>query len=342
MSRKERKPPVERQVFLRKVCGYFPQLEVMENLVFCLNATIPIFLTLMLGYFFRRVGLFDEAFVNRMNTFVFKISLPALLFQDISNADFYAIWDGKMVGFCFAATLISILISVGISFLLKQRDIQGEFIQGSYRSSAALLGIAVIQNIYGNAGMAPLMIIASVPLYNMMAVTVLSVFQPGIGKFNRKTLNATLKGIATNPIIIGILLGMLWSVLRIPKPVFLDNTINNLGKTATPLGLMAMGGALHFGKAFSNWKATAVCVGLKLVGFEALFLPMAIWLGFTMDKLVAIVIMLGSATTVSCYVMARNMGYKGEFSSGVVMMTTLLSAFTLTGWLFVCKSVGVI
>lgn len=66
-----------------------------------------------------------------------------------------------------------------ISCLLGDKTIRGEFIQAAYRSSAALLGIAFIQNIYGNAGMAPLMIIGSVPLYNMMAVVVLSVFKPG-------------------------------------------------------------------------------------------------------------------------------------------------------------------
>lgn len=238
----------------------------MENLIFCLNATIPIFLTLILGCFFRKIGLFDDAFVSRMNKFVFKAALPALLFQDISGADFASVWDTKMIVFCFLATLISIMISAGCSFFLKPRDIQGEFIQASYRSSAAILGIAIIQNLYGNAGMAPLMIIASVPLYNIMAVTVLSLFKPGQEHFDKKALLRTGKGIATNPIILGILAGMIWSLLGIPKPVFLDNTINNLGKIATPLGLMAMGGSLNFSQAFGRPKATALCTFLKLVG----------------------------------------------------------------------------
>ena len=247
-----------------------------------------------------------------------------------------------MVLFCFFATFFSIAISIGLSFLLKPRDIQGEFVQSSYRSSAAILGIAIIQNLYNDAGMAPLMIIASVPLYNIMAVTVLSFLRPGDHKMNRSMILETLKGIATNPIILGILAGLIWSVLRLPLPSILSNTVNNLGKTATPLGLMAMGGALHFGKAFSRLKATIACTFLKLIGFVAIFLPVAIRLGFTHDKLVSILIMLGSATTVSCYIMAKNMGHEGSFSSSVIMLTTLLSAFTLTGWLFLCKSLGLI
>ena len=63
----------------------------MENLIFCLNATIPIFLTLMLGLFFRKIGLFDDTFVSRLNKFVFNAALPALLFLDIAKSDFYCV-----------------------------------------------------------------------------------------------------------------------------------------------------------------------------------------------------------------------------------------------------------
>ena len=150
----------------------------MSNLIFSLNATMPIFLTMILGLFFRKVGILDESFTSKMNKFVFKIALPVLLFQDLSDSDFSAVWDIKFVLFCFFATLLSILAVWGLSHLLKERSARGEFIQAAYRSSAAILGIAFIQNIYGNSGMAPLMIISSVPLYNIMAVVVLAVFRP--------------------------------------------------------------------------------------------------------------------------------------------------------------------
>ena len=314
----------------------------MENLVFCLNVTVPIFLTLLLGYFFRRIGLFDDAFVSRMNKFVFVVPLPVLLFQDIAKIDIYESWDFRIVVFCFSITSVSIIISVFLSRFLHPSDIRGEFIQASYRSSAAILGIAIIQNLYGNAGMAPLMIIASVPLYNVMAVVILSIFKPGQSKLNGAVLKRTLKGIITNPIILGIAAGTLWSLLRLPFPKILDSTVGNLAKTATPLGLMAMGGSLRFGKAFSRLKASVACTFMKLVGYEALFLPLAIRCGFTQDKLVSIIIMLGSASTVTCFVMAKNMDHEGSFSSGVVLLTTVFSAFTLTLWLFICKNLGLI
>ena len=93
----------------------------MDNLIFCLNATIPIFLTLLLGAFFRKVGLFTPDFVKQVNRFVFQGALPVLLFQDLGTSDFAGLWDGKFVLFCFLATFFSIVISIVISLFLKGR-----------------------------------------------------------------------------------------------------------------------------------------------------------------------------------------------------------------------------
>ena len=120
----------------------------MENLIFSLNATVPIFLMMVLGMIFRKIGWMDIEFAEEMNKFVFLVPLPVLLFSDLATVDFEEVWNIRFVIFCFIVTFISIAIVAGISFLWKDKTIQGEFIQSSYRSSAALLGIAFIQNIY--------------------------------------------------------------------------------------------------------------------------------------------------------------------------------------------------
>ena len=314
----------------------------MENLIFSLNATIPIFLMMLLGMLFRKLGWMDEVFAAKMNKFVFLVPLPVLLFEQLATVDFSEVWDIKFILFCFVVTAISITISTLISLLWKDRSIKGEFIQATYRSSAALLGIAFIQNIYGTAGMAPLMIIGSVPLYNIMAVVVLSVFKPGNNSFDKALVKKTLKGIATNPIIIGIVAGFVWSALKLSMPSILHKTVSSIGATATPMGLMSMGATFELRTATSKMKPTIVAVFMKLVGFCAVFLPVAAVLGFRNEELIAILVMLGSATTVSSFVMARNMGHEGTLSSGVIMMTTLLSAFTLTMWLDVLRSFGLV
>lgn len=314
----------------------------MENLVFSLNATVPVFLMMVLGYIFHRIGLFDEMLASKMNKFVFKVALPVMLFKEIAGADFYEIWDTQFVLFCFIVSVISIGIAVVASMAVKDKSVQGEFAQAAYRSSPALLGCAFVQNIYGEAGPASLMIVGAVPLYNVAAVIILNLLKPERGKLDEKLMKQTLKGVITNPLIIGILVGMLWSLLHIPQPSIMQKTVSNLAALAMPLGLMALGATFDFKKAAKNIHLAIICMVFKLVIFTAIFLPIAIHLGYREQKLVSILIMLGASTTVSCFVMARNMGHEGVLTSSTVMLTTIVSAFSLTGWLFLLHALALI
>ncbi len=313
----------------------------MSNLIFSLNASLPVFCTMMLGYLFRKLGLMDERFAAAANSFVFKVALPVNLFYQLYAVDVIAVWDTTFVLYCFAATLLSILIGWGLSHLTEPR-LRGEFVQASYRSSSSLLGMAYIQNIYGTAEMGSLMIIGAVPLYNVAAVIILSLMKPEGGALDGTKLKKALKGIATNAIIWGILLGILWAVLKIPMPTFCAKTISNVAATSTPLGLMAMGAQLDFQKMGGALKPALGASFLKLIGFAALFVPVAVLLGYREQKLMAALIMLGSAATVTCFVTARNLGHEGVLSSAVTMLTTLLSAVTLTFWIYLLKTLGML
>ncbi|WP_407928791.1 AEC family transporter [Hornefia butyriciproducens] len=320
---------------------------MLNNLIFCLNAVVPIFLLMLLGMFFMRIGIFDDAFVSKMNSFVFRVALPALVFYDLCSEDFGRVWDLRFVLFCFLATLVSILLCVAISCLLRDRRVQGEFIQVSYRSSAAILGVSLVTNLYGTSGMTPLMMLGAVPLYNAAAVVVLTIFTPERNKMKRTGMNRaqvrkTAVGIITNPILIGIFAGLLWSVLRLPMGNILDHTVQNLARLATPLGIMAMGASFNLQKALSGIRTAGLGAFIKLIGLGLIFVPLAVTLGFRQDRLVAILIMCCSCSTVSCYVMAREMGHEGTLTSSTVMLTTFFSAFTLTGWLFVLKTLGLL
>ena len=153
----------------------------LQNLSFSLNATIPIFLMMVFGGLMKKVGLLDDHTTAKLNQFVFKALLPVLLFMDLSKADFQTVWDGKFVLLCFFATLLSISIAFLLSLPRKDWAERGEIIQASYRSSAAILGIAFVNNIYGHATMAALMIVGTVPLYNIAAVIILSLTAPHDG-----------------------------------------------------------------------------------------------------------------------------------------------------------------
>ena len=306
----------------------------MKELIFCLNATMPVFLLMILGYIFRRVGVIDLEFADKMNRFVFLALLPALLFKELSLSDFSAIWDLKYLLFCFFTTFLSIF--------LKDRSIRGEFIQASFRSSAALLAYAFVQNVYGEAKIVALMVIGAVPLYNVASVVILMLLRPEQGKLNRVVLKNTLKGVIKNPLILGILAGMIWAMLKIPQPVIMKKSISTFAAAATPLGLLALGASFDVKEVFSKIKVVLVSSSFKLIILTAIFLPIAVKMGFEDEKLVAVLGMLGSPTTPTSFTMARGMGHNGSVTSGTVMVTTIMSIFTLTGWLYILKVAGLV
>ena len=316
---------------------------MIDNLIYCLNATMPIFIMMIIGYFFRRFNIISEQFVKEMNSFVFKIALPVLVFNELYKENFSSVWDTTFIAFCFLATLASILILVIITIMFKGIEDKAEYIQASFRSSAALLGVGIVQNLYGDAGFVPLMIVGAVPLYNITAVVLLTALRPDKKeKITPKTIKATLYGIVTNPIILGIIAGFIWSVLKVPSPTILQKSVQYIGNLATPLGLMALGASLDMSSVKEKVGSVASATFFKLIGFCMVFLPLAIHLGYRRDKLLAILIMLGSPTTVSSFVMAKSLGHDGQTSAGTVMCTTLFSAFTLTLWLFILKTMDLI
>lgn len=314
-----------------------------DNLIFSLNATVPVFLMMVFGWCVRRAGLLDDHSTAQINKFVFRTLLPALLFADLSTADFRSVWDGKFVLFCMGATLLSLSIAVAYSAISKDKSERGEIIQASYRSSAAVLGIAFVNNIYGKSTMAALMIVGTVPLYNVIAVVTLALTSPDKKSASGASLaKGTLKSILTNPIILGIAVGILWSATGIHQPVILRRSVAYLANMATPLSLIALGASFRIGEVKDKIAVTIGIAVLKLLVFCSIFLPIAVKFGFRGEKLIAILVMLGSATTGSCFVMAKNFGHKGTITAFAVALTTLCSAFTLTMWLFILKTLSYI
>lgn len=312
----------------------------MNSLLYSLNATLPVFLVILAGYLLKRTGMLTEEFVRVANRFNFTVTLPALLLRDIAGADIRALFDGRYILFCAGVTTVSFFgVWLVARRLLRDKAMVGAFVQASFRSSAAVLGIAFIQNVYGDAGMAPLMIVGTVPLYNIYSVLVLTFEGPAAVRDTGR-IRAAFAGIVKNPIILSIAAGLLVSVAGISFPLIIDKTVGSLAAMATPLALIAIGASFEGRQAIAKWKPAAAASALKLVVFAALFLPLALLLGFRDGKLMALLIMLASPATPSCYIMAKNMGGDGMLTSSVVVLTTLLSAFTLTGWIFLLRAGG--
>ena len=311
----------------------------MSNLIFSLEVTMPIFLVMVIGWILRQIGMLDEHFVNVANKFNFKVTLPFMVFRDLASVDIRTEFDIKFVLFCAVSTCICFWTIWGAAKLfLKDKDLRGAFVQASFRSSAAVMGLAFINNIYGASAMGPMMIIGAVPLYNIFSVIVLT-FEAKNEDGSRDTgkIKEAMVNIIKNPIIISIALGVVAALFEVKFPVVINKTVNSVAQLATPLALVGLGAGFEGKKAIAKMKPTLWASAIKLVLQPLVFVPIAVALGFTGEKLIAILIMLAAPATPSCYIMAKNMKNDGVLTASIIVMTTLFAAFTLTGWMFLLK-----
>ena len=315
-----------------------------DNFVFAINATLPVFLVILLGRLLNKIGILTEGFCKPANTYVFKVALPVSLFSSVAGMDLYSDFNLSFFLFCAGATTVMFMGVWAVSALcLKDKTLVGEFAQAAARSSAAILGLAFAVNIYGNTGMVPMMIVAAVPLFNMYSVVILSFSQSAEdGQTRKNRIIQAAVNAAKNPIIIGVLLGLPFALLKIKLPTVLSSTVSTVGGTATPVALLVVGASFSKTEALKRARLASAAAAVKLFLLPLVFLPIAAILGFRNSELVAIMIMVGSPTTVSCYVMAKNMKAEGVLTSNTVLLSTLFSSVSITLWLYVLKTLKLI
>ena len=316
----------------------------MENFIYSINVTMPIFLVMVIGYILKQIGMLNDNFVTVANKFNFKVTLPFMLFKDIAGVDIKAVFDIKYVLFCAIVSTICFWVVWGTAKLLvRDKTIRGAFVQSSFRGSAAVMGLAFIQNIYGSSAMGPLMIVSAVPLYNIFSVIVLTFeANDSTGIDKKAKIRQAGINICKNPIILSILAGLIVGLLEIQFPTLVNKTVSTVAQMATPLALITIGAGFEGRKALAKIAPTMAASMIKLVLQPLVFLPVAAWMGFSGEKMIAILIMLASPTTPSCYIMAKSMNNDEVLTASVIVTTTLMAAFTLTGWIFLLKTLGYI
>ena len=309
----------------------------MDSFIFAINATMPVFLVMAVGWLLRKWKLLNKPFCDVADKLVFKVALPVLLFNEISTSELHQNFDISFVLFCMIGTTI---IFFAVWFLarifIKDTSLVGAFSQAAARGSAAILGIAFVENIYGSAGMTPLMIVSAVPLFNIYSVIILT-FSAESDVHGSAQIKKAVINVIKNPIIIGIVLGLPFSIFRVQFPVIITKTITSISNIATPLALLTVGATFEGRAAIKKLKPTFAATVIKLIILPMIFLPLAVLFGFRGSELVAILIMVGSPTTVSCYIMAKNMGNDPILSSSIIVSATIFSSVTLTSWIFLLR-----
>ena len=312
----------------------------MDNLILSFNVVLPLFLCIMLGYFLRRIHLVDTPSLNTMNKLCFKVFLPIYLFNNIATTNLAAAFNGKLLATAYLGVLGQfVLLMFLIPRMEKENPRRGVLIQAIFRSNFALFGLPLALSLCGTEKVGPTSILVglTVPLFNILAVVSLESFRGG-----KPSVKKMAKGIATNPLIIASLIGIVFNLLDFTLPSAVQKSVNDLGGVATPLSLVALGGSFMVDKVKEYRKQLTIGVLGRLVFSPLIMVSVGILMGFRNELLIPLLIMSGSPTAVSSFTMAQQMDGDGELAAGLVVFTSAFAILSMFVWIFVLKQMGMI
>lgn len=319
---------------------------------------MPVIILMVIGYILKNIKFFTPEFLKIGNKTVFYVLLPLLLFKNI--ADINDISQIRMDVIIYVLILIAILVIIGfvMGLMVKAPKEKGVIHQCIFRSNFALIGVPLAELMGGDNGvlMAAVISLFSIPIFNVLAVIVLSVYKDGKIKLNIKKI---LLDIIKNPLIIGVLSGLLVALVKvfirnnnIPNPfekvTFFYTIISYLARAATPVSLLVLGGQfdlkriagykkqLIIGVAGRNFIAPLLGVG------GAVFLTLTGVVNFGPDVFAAIIALFGTPVAVASAIMAEAMDNDGQLAGQLVVWTTILSLVTLFITIFIVRAMGLL
>jgi malonate transporter len=311
--------------------------DFLQILSFSLSVTGPIFVILVLGVLLLRTGMLTDAFVDVGSRLVFNIALPSLLFISIARTRIEETANLALVGFGLGATVAAFVLLEWLAacFIEPPCD-RGVVVQGAFRSNMGIIGLAYCVNAYGEAGLVAASLYLGVVtiLFNVLAVITLqrSLHREGGG------LARMARGIATNPLIIGILAGLVVSASGLQLPQIALRSGQYFADLTLPLALLCTGASLNFRSLRAELSSTLFAALAKLVAIPLLFVAGGVMLGFRGIELGVLLLMSSAPTAAASYVMVRAMGGNAPLAANIIALTTLGSLFTTSAGITILRA----
>lgn len=336
----------------------------MNTFVFAANSVLPVIITIILGYVLGQTGFFDAQFLKTANKTVFRVALPVYLFYNIYSVEGFGSVNWPLVFYAMVLILAVFAVAlVCVCLYTRDNKKRGALLQCSFRSNFAIIGVTLADAMGGVESVAAAAVISafSIPIFNILAVVCLTVF----GDDSKKGIDIKkiLKGIAKNPLIIGVLLGIITLLIRSKMPVkngeyvftiqnqlpFLYKAIKSIGSMASPLALLVLGGQFKFSAVRSLARDIAFGTAWRLVltpliciGGLILLSKTGIGLSVSSVEMPALIALYCSPVAVASAIMAEEMNSHGELARQLVVWTSLLSIFTMFFTIALFRHIGMI
>ena len=290
---------------------------------FITETLLPVLILLLMGWLFFRIKWLNESFVEAGSKLVFNVTLPALLFLSISQADFAHAANFPLIGVGIAGTLIMCaLLVLTARMTVTPYQARGVVVQGGFRANMGIIGLAYCANTYGPEGLAAASVYLGciTILFNILSVIVLNFYQTG-----HRSVSKQIKGITKNPLIISIVVALPFSYYSWTLPDAILKTGEYVSQLTLPLALICTGASLQFRSFSADWFNITLSTVSKCILYPARMVGLAYLAGFTGMSLGIVLLLSIAPTAAASYVMVRNMGGDHRLAASIIAVSTLVS-----------------
>ena len=334
----------------------------MDTLLFAINAIMPIILLILLGYFLKQKKFLDEQWFKKGNKMIFRVCLPAMLFINVYNIESFSQINWTAVG--YAEIVIVFLFLLGIplvKWLIPDDKQKGVVVQCIFRSNFGIIGLPLAAALGSteSLGIAAVLSAFSIPTFNIFATIAMTMFLKD--KSGKVDVKGMVKKIVTNPLNIGVAVGLVVLAIRSAIPVDAEGqlvfslkdslplvykTVNNVSQICSPLALIILGGLFEFSAIKGMKKPVIIGTAARiffapLLGIGAVIL-LSKYTAFQMESAAypALLALFGSPMAVSSAVMAQEMDNDGVLAGQLVVWTSFFSIVTLFVFILALRTLG--
>ncbi len=311
-------------------------MDYWDALKYCLVVTSPVFVIVLVGFILRKRKIIDDAFVASASGLVFKVCLPTLIFLSILQNQVSIGQQMPLVIYCVSVAISCFALFWWWSRYWVTPMDRGVVVQGAFRSNLGIIGFALCAKGFGEEGLAIGAVILAVvtPVYNVLSVYALNA---SLANGARVSWRKTMKDIAKNPLIVAIALGFIATSLDFKLPKVMYDAGTYLANMTLPLALIAIGGSLSLKELKNGTSMAAWSVFAKLILVPLLAVIPAYMLGFNGIELGCILFMFASPTAAASFVMVYATGGNHALASNIIVLSTLMSALSISLLLYLAK-----
>jgi malonate transporter len=309
-----------------------------------LDIVLPVFGVMVIGYGAAWLGFFGEQSHRVLTRFVFNFAIPALLFRSLATTDLPPVlpW-GHLLSY-YLSVLVCMALGMAAGRLIRGRKLDGQTIVGLNAGfgNAVLVGVPLVLTAFGDKATLPLFLIIA---FHSVLLTSAGTLLIEISHGSRAGLKglplSVAKAMATNPIVVSLILGLAMAASGLPFPKAANDIARLLGSAAAPCALFAMGATLPQYRIAGNLLESIVVTTIKLVVHPAIVWALATYV-FAVEPLYCQVAVILAATPVgvNAYILATRYNVGIATSTTAIFLTTAGSMVTLSAVLYLLLGVS--